>query len=276
MLGNGNTISLNSGTLNANTTLRVKAIKPGSTCSGFQTDDVPVLFTVPNTTLSVSVNTNIICSGQMATITLANSQSGFNYQLRNNANNASVGNAVSGTGGSITFTTGALTANTAFNLLTTGPAPGSCTAVLGSVVSITVSGIPSVNITNITNTSILTCSTPSIALSASGAVSATGTTQGTGAVLTSMLNVVTSVTASSAEAVVLPSAAIGVAVTVVNTTATALKVFPASGDVINGGSANASITLAPYATYQFVAKDTTNWYTMDNPIVYDSSGNRLN
>jgi hypothetical protein len=127
----------------------------------------------------------------------------------------------------------------------------------------------SVSLADITFTGTLT-------LSASGAVSATGTTQGTGAVLTSMLNVVTSVTASSAEAVVLPSAAIGVAVTVVNTTATALKVFPASGDVINGGSANASITLAPYATYQFVAKDTTNWYTMDNPIVYDSSGNRLN
>lgn len=169
VLGNGNTISLNSGTLNTNTTLRVKAIKPGSTCTGFQTDDVPVIFTVPNTTLSITANTNVICAGQMATLTLANSQNGFVYQLRDNANNSAIGSSVNGTGSSITFTTGALSANTSFNILTTGPAPGSCTAVLASVVSISVSAIPTLSITNTTNTTVLTCTTPSIVLNASGA-----------------------------------------------------------------------------------------------------------
>ncbi|MFZ9575797.1 MAG: gliding motility-associated C-terminal domain-containing protein [Bacteroidia bacterium] len=169
VLGNGNTISLNSGTLNTNTTLRVKAIKPGSTCTGFQTDDVPVIFTVPNTTLSITANTNVICAGQMATLTLANSQNGFVYQLRDNANNSTIGSSVNGTGSSITFTTGALSANTSFNILTTGPAPGSCTAVLASVVSISVSAIPTLSITNTTNTTVLTCTTPSIVLNASGA-----------------------------------------------------------------------------------------------------------
>lgn len=113
-------------------------------------------------------------------------------------------------------------------------------------------------------------------LSISASVAAAGTTQGAGTVLTATTNIVTSCTASSAEAVVLPGAAAGLFIKVINTTAVAVKIFPASGDNIDTGSANASITLAPYTSYSLSAKDATTWYRETNPIVFDSSGNRLN
>ena len=118
--------------------------------------------------------------------------------------------------------------------------------------------------------------TGTLKLSYSASVAATGTTQGTGTVLTATSNLVASCTASSAEAVVLPGAAAGLFTKVINITSTAVKIFPASGDNIDTESVNVSITLAPYTTYSFTAKDATTWYRETNPIVFDSSGNRLN
>jgi len=112
--------------------------------------------------------------------------------------------------------------------------------------------------------------------SITAAVAAAGTTQGTGTALTKASNIVTSATASSAEAVVLPTAAAGVHITIVNTTAVTLKVFPAASDAIDGGSTNASVNLAPYSSVTLIAANATNWYRVTNLIVYDSSGNRLN
>jgi hypothetical protein len=112
--------------------------------------------------------------------------------------------------------------------------------------------------------------------SITASVSAAGTTQGTGTALTKTVNIISSATGGSADSVVLPTAVAGLYVTVANTTAVAINVFPASSDAINALSVNASFTLPAYATMQFYAKDVTTWYSQTQVVIYDSSGTRLN
>ena len=60
----------------------------------------------------------------------------------------------------------------------------------------------------------------------------------------------------------LPSAAGGIVITIVNTSANSLNVYPASGDTINSLSANVAYTHVAGATLQYVALDSTRWYTV--------------
>jgi hypothetical protein len=110
----------------------------------------------------------------------------------------------------------------------------------------------------------------------SESVSAAGTTQGTATPLTKTVVFVTSVTASSAEGVALPGAVAGLKMVVTNTTSTNLKVYPASGDGINDLSANAAFTIPGESSMEFYAKDSTNWLSLTQTVIYDSSGTRLN
>jgi hypothetical protein len=87
----------------------------GATTSGTVSVTVQAL---PETNMVVS-GTATICYGSSTNIVVQSSAIGINYQLRNNADNALVGSAVAGTGGSITLTTGNLTATTTFNVLAT-------------------------------------------------------------------------------------------------------------------------------------------------------------
>jgi hypothetical protein len=112
--------------------------------------------------------------------------------------------------------------------------------------------------------------------SITAAVSAAGTTQATGTALTKTVNMISSATGGSADSVVLPTAAAGVYITIVNTTAVAINVFPATSDAINALSVNASFTLPALSTMQFYAKDAVTWFTQTQVVIYDSSGTRLN
>lgn len=116
--------------------------------------------------------------------------------------------------------------------------------------------------------------TGTLTTSVSGTVSAAGSTQGDATALTKTVNIVT--TASAAQGVKLPTAAAGINIKVVNTTAVTIVVYPNTSDVIDGGTTNAGVNLAPYSSVEFVAQDTQDWYRVTNLIVYDSSGNRLN
>ncbi len=116
--------------------------------------------------------------------------------------------------------------------------------------------------------------TGSLTLSVAGTVTAAGSTQGDATALTKVVNIVTSATAS--QGVKLPTAAAGLNVKVVNTTAVTIVVYPNTSDVIDGGTVNAGVNLAPYSSVEFVAQDTQDWYRVTNLIVYDTSGNRLN
>ena len=92
------------------------------------------------------------------------------------------------------------------------------------------------------------------------AITAAGTTQGTGTALTKQMNIVSTV-ASGANGVVLPTAVSGMVITVTNTTANSLIVYPATNGQINTLGANVGFTMGT-TTIQFIAPSTTQWYTV--------------
>lgn len=67
--------------------------------------------------------------------------------------------------------------------------------------------------------------------------------------------------ATAGDSVKLPTAVVGYRFTVKNNGANSLAVFPATSGTINGGSANASITLQVNESVEFLGTTTTNWET---------------
>ena len=116
--------------------------------------------------------------------------------------------------------------------------------------------------------------TGSLTKSVAGTVTAAGTTQGDATALTKTLNMITTATAN--QGVKLPTAAAGLTIKVINTTAVTIKVYPNTSDVIDGGTVNVGVNLSPYSSVELVAQDAVDWYRVTSLIVYDSSGNRLN
>ena len=116
--------------------------------------------------------------------------------------------------------------------------------------------------------------TGSLTKSVAGTVTAAGTTQGDATALTKTVNMITSATAN--QGVKLPTAAAGLTIKIINTTAVTIVVYPNTSDVIDGGTVNVGVNLAPYSSVELVAQDAVDWYRVTNLIVYDSSGNRLN
>ena len=101
--------------------------------------------------------------------------------------------------------------------------------------------------------------TQSVGTSIAGA----GVTQGDGTVLTKQLNIITLANAG-ANAVVLPTPSAGTSIKVVNTSANALKVFPAVNGIINALSANAEFVMGSNTRVEFCAASTTQWYTFES------------
>lgn len=110
--------------------------------------------------------------------------------------------------------------------------------------------------------------------SVDSSVAAAGTDQGGATALTKAVSIVTSATAN--QGVKLPTAAQGITATIVNTTNVTIKVYPNTSDVIDSGTVNVAVNLAPYSSVQLVAQDGIDWFRVTNLIVYDTSGNRLN
>ncbi|MFN5182429.1 MAG: beta strand repeat-containing protein, partial [Bacteroidota bacterium] len=170
ILGTGGNITLTSGTLSANTTLQVRALKLPPTCLVLQTDNVPVNFyTAPTLSLAVGAVNSTICSGTSGTVTVANSQTGFTYQLRDNSNNSNIGTPVTGTGSTINLPTGNLTSTTTFNVLATAVSPSTCSGQLTNTVTINVTAAPAAPTGTATQT-FCSSSNPTIA-----SLTATGT-----------------------------------------------------------------------------------------------------
>jgi hypothetical protein len=91
-------------------------------------------------------------------------------------------------------------------------------------------------------------------------ISAAGTVQGDATSIGKELNIVSSV--SSGQGVRLPTAAAGMVITITNTSANNLLVYPASGGVINSQSTNQAITQPAGSTLQYIAPTSTQWYTV--------------
>lgn len=79
-----------------------------------------------------------------------------------------------------------------------------------------------------------------------------GATEATGAT-----NIVT--TGNANDGVILTARNPGDTVNIINVSAVALKVYPPSGAAINGGSANAAVTVKANATATFVCASSTVW-----------------
>lgn len=110
--------------------------------------------------------------------------------------------------------------------------------------------------------------------SISAAVSAAGTDQTGATALSKTFNVVS--TATENQGIKLPTASSGVLYTIINGTTTNVKIYPNTSGTINSGAANASILISPGSTIKLIGIDNTNWNTMVETIIYDSSGSRLN
>jgi len=91
-------------------------------------------------------------------------------------------------------------------------------------------------------------------------VSAAGTTQGDATQLTTEINRVTTVGASSG--VKLPNAVGGLIIFITNTSATTLAVYPNTSDIINSLGTNASYSHPAGGTLQYICTNATNWYTV--------------
>lgn len=92
-------------------------------------------------------------------------------------------------------------------------------------------------------------------------VTAAGSTQGTATALTKTYNIVN--TASANQGVKLPDASTGTRVTVFNSTAATIKIYPYSGESINDLSANAALSLGPEKGRDFIAVSATQWQSTD-------------
>ena len=108
----------------------------------------------------------------------------------------------------------------------------------------------------------LTFSSGYVIKSTGTGISAAGTTQGTGTALTKQINLIS--TAAAGTGVVLPTAAAGLTIIVINGGANALNVYPASGGTIgHGGTLNAALAQPVGSTLTYVATSATQWYPMN-------------
>lgn len=101
---------------------------------------------LPSDLTPVAVNSSICVNGT-SSINLPGSQVGVSYQLRNNATNAAVGDPVAGTGGTINFPLGTLSATTTYNVLATGNI-STCAVQMTATVTVTIATTPVLVITN--------------------------------------------------------------------------------------------------------------------------------
>lgn len=94
-----------------------------------------------------------------------------------------------------------------------------------------------------------------------GAISANGTTQGSGTLIIGSICEVTTTSAGVNDAVTLPliAKAKALPIIVTNSTANSLNIFPGSGESINSGAANASISVFAGSTATFWPISSSRW-----------------
>ena len=200
-------------------------------------------FVVTSTTQVANLN---VATANLATFaTTANSVAGANVSgTVSSATVAASANAVAGANVS-----GTVSSATTAGTVTTNAQPN-ITSV-GTLTSLTSSG-------NIQGANLI--STGYNFKSVGTGITAAGSSQGAGTALTAEMNIVSTVS-SGANGVVLPTAIAGMTVTITNTTANSLLVYPASGGTINSLGTNTAFAQGT-TTIQFIAPTTTQWYTV--------------
>lgn len=92
-------------------------------------------------------------------------------------------------------------------------------------------------------------------------LAAAGTNQGTALSITKDINVISTV--ASGTGVVLPATSGGLRITIINTGANSLNVYPASSAQINALGSNIAYSLATGARLDFLSVSSTQWYTLN-------------
>jgi len=93
-----------------------------------------------------------------------------------------------------------------------------------------------------------------------GTVAAAGSTQTNATEITTGFTLVSG--ADDTKGVRLPAAEAGAICIIKVGDGADLKVYPATGDVINALSANGAITVVDDVCFMFIAYDSTTWYTL--------------
>ncbi|WP_291721943.1 T9SS type A sorting domain-containing protein [Bernardetia sp.] len=110
---------------------------------------------------TIAANPTSVVTGSASTIEVPNSQTGVNYQLQNvSTGNTNVGAPQAGNGGTLTFATGNLNADTDFRIVATNPT-GSCETILNTV-TVTVTPTPTITLGTINPTTYCAGETVSI------------------------------------------------------------------------------------------------------------------
>jgi hypothetical protein len=92
-------------------------------------------------------------------------------------------------------------------------------------------------------------------------ISAAGTAQGNATAIGNMFNAVSTV--ASGAGVVLPTAVAGMRISVINTSANALLVYPASSAAINSASVNVAYSQPAGARLDYISTSSSQWYTLN-------------
>jgi len=109
-LGGGATLA--TGVINTNTSFYVQ----DSTCTACTRIQVNVQVQPPIANQTIAGSVASVCVGQSATITVASSETGNQYYLRNDADNSIIAGPTAGTGSAINFSTGPVNSTTTYNV----------------------------------------------------------------------------------------------------------------------------------------------------------------
>ena len=139
VVGNNGTINLPTGALTTDSTFNVTATNGACTPIQLVNTATITVDTLPDSTLSVTPQDNTICEGNATTIRVANPEAGYRYELRNDADNSTVGIALLGVGDTLFFPTGILTTTTTFNVLVEN---GTCSVELLQLATVNVDPEP--------------------------------------------------------------------------------------------------------------------------------------
>jgi fibronectin-binding autotransporter adhesin len=209
--------------------------------------NVGIANTNPNHTLSVTGTMNISGNANVGNL---------------GTNTATITTGIITTG-NITTINGGLMQNGNSNVTITANANITLTASSNSTMVISDAGaniIGTANVSgNLTAANVIVTGY-NIRSVATGIVAA-GATQGTATPLTKEINVV-STSVSSATGVILPTAVAGMVITVINTSANLVFVYPGTSSYINTQLVNVPNTLPAGNTLQVVATSGTQWYTI--------------
>ncbi|MDZ7646685.1 MAG: hypothetical protein U5K54_05585 [Cytophagales bacterium] len=135
LVGTGATLALPTGALASTITFNVLATR--GVCAPIQLTATVTVTVVGSIDASVNVSSQVaaVCSGSSTNIQITNSESGVNYQLRNDADDSLIGVPVAGTGALIDLPTGNLIVGTTFNILASN---GICSIELTNLATVNV------------------------------------------------------------------------------------------------------------------------------------------